>query len=326
MQSPRYCANSLTLATLASCVVLLGLAATPVRAQDHDLVMLSPIVADPNPLDRGCTNSLAASFRINGVNDHELDSGQVKIQFHWSDGSLTSTPSFPSAQWNSIGEMSATYNTSDGSFAVSRTWPDDFPSAAGTTRSWTPPSTPTSFYVRAEVSYVDSAIADFRPADNSTVTRFDSVAGVCSGPPGCVGLAGKRFLFCGFEDLIRIPVECLKDPLKPCKPFVPFPPLCGRVPCPPCLTGLSCPGPWFELFFDNRMSDLRITLVDQKGVEVANMESLKRPRRFGRRTFNQRLRFQAEKGVRYFLRVSSGERTDLEAGYELPLLLRPGGH
>jgi hypothetical protein len=298
----------------------------PVFGQDHDLVMRPPVSATPDLLERGCPNSLSARFRINGALDSDILSHQVKIRFHYSDGSA-GPPASPSSAWTSIGELIVTYTPTDGPFAIGRTWPDDFASAAGAAFSWRPPSSPTSFHVRAEVAYLDPAVVDANPGDNSTVSFFNSVPGSCPVvPPRCTRVAGRNLYIC-FEsfDLIdpRI-VRCLWDPSKPCWPLEPFPPICKLLPCPPCLTGLTCPPDPFELLFDSRANDLRIILVAQEGKEVARMERLRRPIRVGRQTFNQRLQFAPERGVSYYLKVLPGEKTRMDAGHELKLHLRGG--
>lgn len=300
---------------------------SPALGQDHDLVMLPPVSASPDPLERGCPNSLSARFRINGVDDYLINSGQVKIRFDWSGGSAPSPPAFPSAAWTLIGELTVTYSASDGPFAIARIWPDDFPSAAGIALSWTPPSTPTSFHVRAEVQYVDPAIVDGNAGDNGTVTRFGSVAGSCppSRAPLCVGFARSSLVICTIADFIDFRIlPCVLNPLRPCPPFDPLPPMCHLVDCPPCLVGLTCPPEQFELLFDNRANDLQIILVSQDGKEVARMETLRRRIRVGRQRFNQRLQFQPEAGVSYHLRVLPGKKTRMDAGHKLQLHLRRG--
>jgi hypothetical protein len=255
-----------------------------------------------------------------------IASEQVKIRFHYSDGSA-GPPAFPSPAWTLIGELTVTYYPSDGPFAIGRIWPDDFASAAGAAFSWRPPSSPTSFHVRAEVAYLDPAIVDANPGDNSTVSFFNSVPGTCRVvPPHCTRVAGRNLYVC-FDprDLIdpRI-VRCLWDPLKPCPPLEPFPPICKLVPCPPCLTGLTCPPDPFELLFDSRANDFRIILVTQEGREIARMERLRRPIRVGRQIFNQKLQFTPERGVSYYLKVLPGDKTRMDAGHELQLHLRGG--
>lgn len=299
----------------------------PVLGQNHDLVMLPPVSATPDPLERGCPNSLSARFRINGTNDFVIPSHQVKIRFDYSDGGAASPPAFPSPAWTSIGELTVTYTPTDGPFAIGRIWPDDFASAAGAAFSWRPPSSPTSFHVRAEVAYLDPAVVDANRGDNSTVSFFNSVPGTCPVVHSrCTGWAGRNLYVCfelaDFIDL-RI-VQCLLDPSKPCWPLEPFPPICNLVRCPPCLTGLTCPRDPFELLFDSRANDLRIILVTQEGKEVARMERLRRPIRVGRQTFNQRLQFTPERGVSYYLKVLPGEKTRMDAGHDLKLHLRGG--
>lgn len=299
----------------------------PVLGQNHDLVMLPPVSVTPDPLERGCPNSLSTRFRINGTNDFMIASQQVKIRFHYSDGSA-GPPAFPSPAWTLIGELNVTYYPSDGPFAIGRIWPDDFASAAGAAFSWRPPSSPTSFHVRAEVAYLDPAIVDANPGDNSTVTLFSSVAGSCPLPPGCMVWASTNLIVCIAPGKLFDPriLPCLRKPypLKPCWPLKPFPPICKFVRCPPCLTGLTCPPDPFELLFDNRANDLRIILVTQEGKEVARMETLRRPIRVGRQTFNQRLQFSPERGVSYYLKVLPGEKTRMDVGHKLQLHLRGG--
>jgi len=171
-------------------------------AQDHDLVMVdAPDVTSSNSADwkspdlkigadfgdtsvpdiirRGVPNSVYARFRINGIQDYTIPSGDVKIKLYWRNASIgTTPPDLSDSSWNSIGELSATYTASDGPFAITRIWPTDFPSVTTKSLSWTPLASGDYYHIAADVNYTSTTINDENTDDNVAISLYESQSGL----------------------------------------------------------------------------------------------------------------------------------------------------
>lgn len=284
-------------------------------AQDHDLVM-EAVSATPDPLQRGCSAALSASFRVNGLDDFDVPSGGVKINFKWADGSLDPA----TASWTNINDLGVTLAAGE-VLAITQVWPDDF-TAAGTSLGWTVPSTPASVHIRAEVGYTDTSIVDAEIADNVLVETFPTAEGSCPPvAPTCV--RGPLNLWICWKDIFEIDprivteLRCLTNPEECFRP-----PLCRWVDCPPCLNGLSCPPEPFELLIAAQSPELRISLI-AGNQEIARAEPMKRPIRDGNRVFNYRLVFTPEKKVAYRIGIMPGKGTKLGVPLTIDTSIRP---
>lgn len=297
-------------------------ASQPTEAQDHDLVMFS-VDADPKPLKRGCSASLFASFLINGHMDDQLSSGDAEIVFYWADGA-SPVPAGPGG-WSLIGTLPVTWSPADGVFAPGREWPTGFPSVAGSTLSWTVPTSTTTFHLMAEVAYTAAGVTDDVPGNNQVVVPgLPSVEGDCGGGSCCVATSTGLMicnLACLGHDGFRVPRETLICLLRPevCRP-APIP-LCRLIDCNPCLLGLTCPPlPW-EVMVRWPEEVLRLELY--AGNEpLARSETLPRPIEHGGETYYQVIRFTPQKGVDYSLRSFPGAEAKVGEVYPLALEAR----
>lgn len=301
-------------------LVFAAASVAPAEAQDHDLVMFS-FDSNPKPLKRSCSASLSASFLINGHMDDQLSSGDAEIRFYWADGSAPVPTG--SGGWNLIGSLSVTWSASDGVFAAGREWPTGFPSVAGTTQSWSVPTSPTSFHLKAEVGYTAAGVVDDAPGNNRVVVpNVASVEGNCGGGTcGTVTPSGiVVWTSCLDPDVFRIPREdfiCLVHPER-CKPPRLWPPLCSVIDCNPCFRGLTCPpGPW-ELLIRWPEEVMRFELY-ARGERIATSEPLRRPIERGGETFHQVIRFTPEKGIDYSVRSLPGPKAEVGKIYPLTI-------
>ncbi len=132
-----------------------------------------------NIVRRGVPNSVYARFRINGIQDYTIPSGDIEIKFYYRGASIGDTPpALSDATWTPLVDtLSVTYTTSDGPFAITREWPTDFPSVTTKAVSWTPPVSGTYFHVAAEVVY-PSGIVDENPGDNVAISLYESQSGL----------------------------------------------------------------------------------------------------------------------------------------------------
>jgi hypothetical protein len=171
-------------------------------AQNHDLVMVdAPDVTSTNSADwkspdlkigadfgdtsvpdiirRGVPNSVYARFLINGIQDYTIPSRDVKINLYWRNASAAiPPPQLNDSSWNAIGELSATYTTSDGPFAITRVWPTDFPSVTTKSLSWTPLVSGDYYHIAADVNYTSTTIVDENPDDNIAISLYESQSGL----------------------------------------------------------------------------------------------------------------------------------------------------
>jgi Mg-chelatase subunit ChlD len=135
----------------------------------------------PDIIQRGVSNSIYARFTINGVEDQTVPSGGAEIRFHYRVASVgVPPPALSDPSWTSIGTLSVTYNVvSDGLFAISRTWPTDFPSVTTKSVSWLAPQSGNHFHIRAEVVYT-TGVTDENPVDNVAISLYESRAGLAN--------------------------------------------------------------------------------------------------------------------------------------------------
>ena len=135
----------------------------------------------PDIIQRGVENSIYVRFRINGVEDHTVPSGGAEIHFHYRVASIGDVPpELSDPSWQSISTLSVDYNVvSDGLFAISRTWPTDFPSVTTKSVSWLAPQSGGYFHIRAEVVYT-IGITDENPVDNVAISLYESRAGLAN--------------------------------------------------------------------------------------------------------------------------------------------------
>ena len=291
-------------------LLLAALLAPPTaRAQnpDNDLKLLG-LSAD-EPLKRTCSNALSASLEVLGIEDINLPSGAVEIQF---------TYAHSAGDWRSIGALTVTFDAAvDGPFAAGRTWPTDFPSAGDAALQWRPPSgVPETVQIRAEAVYTAGTdVDDDHPDDNSMTASFETEPATCTPGAGggrCFFQAALGKTICirdpDFIDPERLRIEidrikCLADPR--CRPRIP---ICQVVGCNPCLSGLSCPpGQPFDVLIEYPREFLDVRLVGPGGEMITAARALEEPVTRGERTFRQALSFKAEKGVQYSLDIRPGE-------------------
>lgn len=295
------------------CLLLAVMLAPPTaRAQnpDHDLKLLG-LSAD-EPLKRTCSNALSASLEVLGIDDIDLPSGAVEVQFSYEHAA---------DDWRSIGALTVTFDpAADGPFAAGRTWPADFPSAGDAELQWRPPSgLADTVRLRAEAVYTAGAgVEDENPDDNSMTASFQTEPATCGTGTGggrCFFQAalGKTICFRDpdFIDPERLRIEidrikCLADPQ--CRPRIP---ICRVVGCNPCLSGLSCPpGRPFDVLIEYPPEFLQVGLIGPDGEVIAEARALEEPITRGERTFRQVLSFKAEKGAQYSFDIRPGEAVE----------------
>lgn len=266
-------------------------------AQNHDLVMFT-LDADPKPLERGCSASLFSSFLINGHMDDQLSSGDAEINFYWADGA-NPVPT-GAAGWSSIGSLAVTWSVSDGPFAIGREWPTGFPSVATTTKSWTVPTSATSFHLKAEVVYTPAGVTDEVPGNNQAVVpNVPSVEGDCPSS-SCCAMTSSGLFICSLACLgrdILIPHREFICIVKPelCRPELVRPPLCEIIDCDPCVRGLTCPPfpfPW-ELLIRWPDEVMRVELFAGDRL-IAESKRLREPIEHQGQLFYQVIRFGAD--------------------------------
>lgn len=132
----------------------------------------------PNIVQRGVDNHLYARFYINGMQDHTIPSGDVQVKFYWRNASIGDTPpALTDPGWTYIDRLLVTYITADGPFAITRTWPTDFPSVTTKYVTWNAPASGSYFHIAAEIVY-PAGITDANPGDNVAVSLYESRAGL----------------------------------------------------------------------------------------------------------------------------------------------------
>gem|GEM_PF-4653356 len=292
------------------CCLMIGavlLVPVSVRAQDHDLVLVS-VAVSPTPVVRGCPAEVAATIRIAGVQDDELASGEAMIEFKWRNAGS-------SGDGQDIGTVPVTWSPGD-TFAITRIWPTHFNPVDGASVSWPVPSSGTEFEIDAEVSYTDTTVVDDHPGDNLITLTVPSTDGDCGGGCRCIVSGGKfPFVFCPdcsfdldrFRWNLRIDPDellCLLDP--DCPRIIPD--LCRTVPCPPCMSGLNCPPDRYRLLIEDPPEVFEVQLIDPRERVVARSQALKRPIEAEGRTYRQVLEFVPEKGVEYRVGLKGTKR------------------
>lgn len=196
----------LTVSMIAYLALLLVAAIGAAWAENHDLVMQPAIdvssldpakwkspdikiganfgdTSIPDIVRRGISNSIYSRFYINGIQDFMVPSGNVELRFHYRNATLGETPpALDDASWQSISTLPATFIPSDGPFAITRAWPNDFPSVTTKSIPWDVlPDSPTGgyFHIRSEVAYLDSSgVADENPDDNVAISFYESLSGL----------------------------------------------------------------------------------------------------------------------------------------------------
>jgi Mg-chelatase subunit ChlD len=176
-------------------------------SQNHDLIITpAPDITSPDAVDwkspdikvgadfgdtsvpdivqRGVPNSIFARFRINGMQDHTIPSGDIQIKFYYRSAGIGDTPPAfvdsepaPGSDWTYIGRLLVTYITADGPFTVTRVWPTGFPSVTTKAITWTPPTSGDYFHVAAVLVY-PSGTTDENPDDNVAVSLYESQSGL----------------------------------------------------------------------------------------------------------------------------------------------------
>jgi hypothetical protein len=190
----------LDLAIVLSATFLLLAMTNNLRAHDHDLVVepapdvtslapgdwKSPDIkfwADfgtsaPDIIRRGISNPIYARFYINGIQDFTVPSGGAKIRLHYRNATLGETPpALSDSSWKDIDTLSVTYTPADGPFAITKTWPTDFPSVTTKSVSWIPPTNVDYFHIRSEVAYL-GGITDDNLGDNVAISFYESLSGL----------------------------------------------------------------------------------------------------------------------------------------------------
>ncbi len=191
----------LTISGIASLLILLAATAGTAWAENHDLVIQpaidvsslssanwkSPDIkigadfgdpAVPDIIRRGISNPIYSRFYINGIQDFSVPSGGVELRLHYRDALLGDTPpALSDPSWQAIGTLPATFIPSDGPFAITRTWPDDFPSVTNKSVPWVAPSLGEYFHIRSEVAYLGGSVTDENPDNNVAVSFYESLSG-----------------------------------------------------------------------------------------------------------------------------------------------------
>lgn len=195
----------LTVSRIACLALLLAAAAGTAWAENHDLVIQpaidvsssasadwkSPdikIGADfgdtsvPDIVRRGISSPIYSRFYINGIQDFMVPSGSVELRLHYRDANLGDTPPAlddSNSSWHMIGTLPVTFIPSDGPFAITKTWPDDFPSVTTKSIAWDAPPTGDYFHIRSEVAYLESSnVTDENLDDNVAVSFYESLSGL----------------------------------------------------------------------------------------------------------------------------------------------------
>jgi len=154
--------------------------AVPAERKSSDLKIGSDFGATtiPDLVQRGVPNSIYARFRVNGIMDYTIPSGDIEIKFYWRTAIVGSTPpALSDPSWHYIDKLPVTYMSSDGPFAVTRVWPTDFPSVAVKSVTWTPPLIGDYFHVAALLVY-PASITDEHPDDNTAYSLYESRSGL----------------------------------------------------------------------------------------------------------------------------------------------------
>jgi len=134
--------------------------------------------SSPDIIQRGVPNQLYARFRINGIQDHTIPSGDIQVKFYYREATVgIAPPSLDDPTWHYIGRLLVTYNTSDGPFAITRVWPTDFPSVTDKAVTWLAPNSGDKFHIAAELVY-PTGITDDNPGDNIAVSLYESQSGL----------------------------------------------------------------------------------------------------------------------------------------------------
>lgn len=153
---------------------------------------------------RGITNPVYPRFYVNGIQDYSVPSGSVEVRLHYRSAALGETPpALSDSSWQPIGSKPVTFVPADGPFAITRTWPTDFPSVTSKSVEWPAPTDGEYFHVRSEVVYLGSSGAsDEHPEDNVAVSLYESLSGLVdvvlvhdtSGSMGYFSYAGKSYI------------------------------------------------------------------------------------------------------------------------------------
>lgn len=288
--------------------LMLILFSSTINAQfvDHDLALTSVYA---NPIDLECPTEICAHVLALGLQDYQLQSGEVTISFEYQ---------FNGGSWQSIGEiLNITWANSDGPLSIFDEWPgSDFPSGPNNCISFRP-TQHGEYRFRATLQYPDRIVEDVTD-NNSKESIVYSTARVCRIPIGEIqpceivyhSLSGikKWRLYCPERDL-RLDIlaqECLlRDPPPPWCPNGIIIDVCQYLP-PPC----PDPGPWpYEVLFDNRINKFELALINEKGEMVARPKKLKRPVVEGGETFTMRLQFKPSDDETYYFALWPTEKT-----------------
>jgi len=299
-------------------------------AQDHNLEMRD-VSVDPDPLNKSCSNDLTPKVNILGEEDHTVSSGDAEVTWAWVNANnWSSTSEVDSDAWNQFGTWAITYDKSNGPFAIGRTWPDDFPSMQGRAYSWTPQTRlPGAIYLKAEVNYRNGVdITDDEPSNNRAYQRIQTEASDCKNGGGrCEVFSKVGLTLCGDDQgLVVSPglKDCLRD-RELCKPN-PIP-TCKIAPdCPGCLKGLTCPDSEFDIWATVDPELGKIEVIGRDGEVVGRGRRLSDAVEVDGQTFRQILKFEAERGVDYKVRVVPSEKARIaKESYPLEIRVRPSG-
>lgn len=268
--------------------------------------ILDDIAVSPDPVQAGsnCNNALSAKLRSNG--DDVIPPGAIKISFSYRDANASQ------AQMTPIGDLTVNYDpNADGPFAITRVWPDDFPSATNKSLNWQPPINIASFLITANAQFIDPSKIDSYPGNNLRPKTFSAVNTLC-------------------QTTVE-PIDCAKHPAMCPKPCVLFPDLCKPQVinickthpnlCNPICIGPGCnkicpgcpplPDPcpdcpiefnkrdWVELLSIDTDKTMFIRVVNQAGETIATMKALQKPLTIGKQTFYQGVRFKPEQNAIY---------------------------
>jgi hypothetical protein len=136
----------------------------------------------PNLVRRGVENHVYGRFLVNGVDDYELESGDVQMRFHYRDATFGVAPpelGGPGDDWVYLGDIPVTFDEAiDGdSLVLTQHWPDDFPSVTAPFVTWTPATSGHHYHVRAEARY-PTGITDDHQDDNVAISLYESILGL----------------------------------------------------------------------------------------------------------------------------------------------------
>lgn len=307
-------------------VLAVGLAAclgwpSPAAAQDpcpdHDLFLAS---VDVTKISK-CPLPLGATVLVNGHDDHTLGSGDAEILFFWADGTKPQPAKYDAWEWEYLGALPIEWTK--GILGKGAKWPLDF-TVAKSRLGWFVPQTPQSFYLRAEVRYVQD-VGDRSPMNDVLVVGplANELSPVCFGF-GCIWPCAIDPIDHDHDfdpsELLQLRAAAAPAGGEPSEVAWRSPgPLCDLVSCPDCLAAGTCGEERLTLLVGVAAETATVRLLAD-GETVAESMVLPRPLPHAGRDYPQLLTFSSRPGIAYDLELRTTRGDDGE-GFSLPMVL-----